>query len=207
MHSRIVYRQSLIRRRARFCKDDGMNLARHVPCQTISYRETRDVLSFRCEPAQKSCLQCEKRGRSCRWYVICFLRWTMTSNGSQGFGQFCDKPRSVEYLLTYYFRIRADLFSSKEVFAHSGASAATLTSRPGIPFQKISVCDGSLGFPLDLARSMKYVRAVSQIDASPSSLYPIIVKIFHLVGHRDPKEDKVNTSSRDSILPRPGSTP
>jgi hypothetical protein len=48
----------------------------------------------RCEPAQKGCLQCEKRGRSCRWYVICFSRWTMSSNGSQGFGQFCDKPRS-----------------------------------------------------------------------------------------------------------------
>jgi hypothetical protein len=28
----------------------------------------------RCEPAQKGCLQCEKRGRSCRWYVMCFSR-------------------------------------------------------------------------------------------------------------------------------------
>jgi hypothetical protein len=26
----------------------------------------------RCEPAQEGCLQCEKRGRSCRWYITCF---------------------------------------------------------------------------------------------------------------------------------------
>jgi hypothetical protein len=90
----------------------------------------------------------------------------MSSNGSQGLGQFCDKPRSVEYLLTYYIRIRTDLISGKEIFTHSGASAATLTSRPGIPFQTISVCGDSLGFPMDLARSMKYVRAVSPTDAS-----------------------------------------
>jgi hypothetical protein len=68
------------------------------------------------EPAQKGCLQCEKRGRSCRWYVICFSRWTMSSNGSQGFGQSCDKPRSIEYLLTHYIRIRADLTSGKKIF-------------------------------------------------------------------------------------------
>jgi len=66
-----------------------------LACSNCRERKTR------CEPAQKGCLQCEKRGRSCRWYVICFSRWTMSSNGSQGFGQFCDKLRSVEYLLTY----------------------------------------------------------------------------------------------------------
>jgi hypothetical protein len=79
----------------------------------------------------------------------------MSSNGSQGFGQFCDKPRSVEYLLTCYNAIRADLFSGKEIFTHSGAFAATLKSRPSILFQKISVCGDSLGFPLDLARSTR----------------------------------------------------